>query len=196
MKSERGCSPTSFGKGRVILFFYLILSSALMTQKVKSWKGPSRVFPASHFLFFQILFLFIFGCAGSSLLCGLFSCGKWRILSGFGARASCFGGFSARSMGSRAQAQKLWCVALTTPWLVGSSQIRLRTHFSCISRWILYLCGSSHFTGGLWTFRNVLKSTKAFPVVLCPVGASQVALVVKNPPTNAGDIRDLNSIPG
>ena len=27
-------------------------------------------------------------------------------------------------------------------------------------------------------------------------GASQVALVVKNPPANAGDIRDMGSIPG
>ena len=28
------------------------------------------------------------------------------------------------------------------------------------------------------------------------LGASQVALVVKNPPANAGDIRDLGLIPG
>ena len=27
-------------------------------------------------------------------------------------------------------------------------------------------------------------------------GASQVALVVKNPPANAGDMRDMGSIPG
>ena len=34
---------------------------------------------------------------------------------------------------------------------------------------------------------------------MCPLViyfASQVALVVKNPPTNAGDIRDVGSIPG
>ena len=32
---------------------------------------------------------------------------------------------------------------------------------------------------------------------LCPwTGASQVALVVKNPPANAADIRDMVSIPG
>ena len=30
--------------------------------------------------------------------------------------------------------------------------------------------------------------------IIC--GASQVALVVKNPPANAGDIRDVSSIPG
>ena len=28
------------------------------------------------------------------------------------------------------------------------------------------------------------------------IGASQVALVVKNPPANAGDVRDVGSIPG
>ena len=28
------------------------------------------------------------------------------------------------------------------------------------------------------------------------LGASQVALLVKNPPANAGDIRDVGSIPG
>ena len=28
------------------------------------------------------------------------------------------------------------------------------------------------------------------------IGASQVALVVKNPPANAGDIRDMGLIPG
>ena len=27
-------------------------------------------------------------------------------------------------------------------------------------------------------------------------GASQVALVIKNPPANAGDLRDVGSIPG
>ena len=35
--------------------------------------------------------------------------------------------------------------------------------------------------------------------IKCPLGyfwASQVALVVKNPPANAGDIRDMGSIPG
>ena len=33
-------------------------------------------------------------------------------------------------------------------------------------------------------------------VYACIIGVSSVALVVKNPPANAGDIRDLGSIPG
>ena len=32
--------------------------------------------------------------------------------------------------------------------------------------------------------------------IKCSMGASQVALVVKNPPANAGDARDVGSIPG
>ena len=36
----------------------------------------------------------------------------------------------------------------------------------------------------------------AFVIPCILKGPSQVALVVKNPPTNAGDIRDGGSIPG
>ena len=38
--------------------------------------------------------------------------------------------------------------------------------------------------------RNVYISPQSF------LGAPQVVLMVKNPPTNAGDIRDMGSIPG
>ena len=39
--------------------------------------------------------LFIFGCAGSSLLCQLFvSCGEWRLAFSCGAWTSHFSGFS------------------------------------------------------------------------------------------------------
>ena len=34
------------------------------------------------------------------------------------------------------------------------------------------------------------------PFAALDLGASQVALVVKNPPANAGDIRDVGSVPG
>ena len=37
---------------------------------------------------------------------------------------------------------------------------------------------------------------KWLPTRLCPTGASQVALVVKNPPASAGDISEVGSIPG
>ena len=50
-----------------------------------------------HFFFFKLeaSFLFIFGCAGSSLLCGLFpSCREQGLRSNCSARASHCGGFS------------------------------------------------------------------------------------------------------
>ena len=40
-----------------------------------------------------------------------------------------------------------------------------------------------------WSIRKCL-------FIFSPHGASQVVLVVKNPPANAGDIRDVGSIPG
>ena len=40
-----------------------------------------------------------------------------------------------------------------------------------------------------------LKLNISFSVIN-KLGASQVALVVKNPPSNAGDVRDEGSIPG
>ena len=53
----------------------------------------------------------------------------------------------------------------------------------------------SHFT-----VLSLLKSSdylvKSFVKGTMATGASQVALVVKNPPANAGDRRDAGSIPG
>ena len=49
-----------------------------------------------------LFYLFIFGCAGSSLLCGLFLCGERGPLSSCGPRASYRGGSSccgARALG-------------------------------------------------------------------------------------------------
>ena len=50
----------------------------------------------THFDFLNILFIFY--CAGSSLLCGLFShCGEWGLLSSCGVWGSHCGGFSCRA---------------------------------------------------------------------------------------------------
>ena len=103
--------------------------------------------------------LFCYGCAGSLLLCGLFSsCGERGHLSRC-VRASHCVGFSCRGAqalgctGSRsrhtwakqsqlppstAQAQELAYLGLGTLQNVRSSQIRDRTSTSCIGRWILY----------------------------------------------------------
>ena len=100
-----------------------------------------------------LIMLFIFGCAGSSLLCGHFSsCGKQGLLFSCSVRASRCNGFSccrARVLGhsgfSSCSSQFLEhrlgsCGALGLVALqhVGSSQIRDRTRFSCIGRQILH----------------------------------------------------------
>ena len=52
----------------------------------------------SHFFFFKDIYLFIFGCAGSSLLCGLFSIFReWGLLSACSTWAFHCGGFSCRA---------------------------------------------------------------------------------------------------
>ena len=51
----------------------------------------------------HFIILFIFGCAGSSLLCGLFSgCGKQGLLSSCGAQTSVIAGSGLSSCGSQA----------------------------------------------------------------------------------------------
>ena len=99
--------------------------------------------------------LFIFGCAGSSLLLGLFStcgewgllsrCSEWDLLSSRHAGASHCSGLSccrAQASGlpdSRAQAQQLWHVrGLAATWHLWSSWIKDGTHVSCTGRGILH----------------------------------------------------------
>ena len=43
---------------------------------------------------------------------------------------------------------------------------------------------------------DLLHSQRAFLWAIVSQGASQVALVIKNPPANAGDVRNKGSVPG
>ena len=97
--------------------------------------------------------IYLFGHAGSSLLCGLSSSCDERELPGrCGVPASHSGDLRSMavewaglsrcglweqllwSSGSRAQAQYLWCPGLVAPLHVGSSWIRDPTHVSYIGR--------------------------------------------------------------
>ena len=80
----------------------------------------------------NFIHLFIFGCAGSSLLRGLLSCCRACALGHVGSLAA------APWALSRAQAQQLWCMGLVALRHVGSSQTRDWTHVPCSGRWILY----------------------------------------------------------
>ena len=112
----------------------------------------------------KFIYLFIFGCVGSSLLCTGFlqlrrvgatlRCGVWAshcgvffLLWSMGSRhmgfSSC--GTWAQELwltGCRAQAQQLWRMGLVALWHVGSSRTRAQTRVPCISRRILNPCAT------------------------------------------------------
>ena len=120
-------------------------------------------------LFFKNLF---FDCVGSSLLCaGFLQLQRAGATLCCGARAShcrgfsCCRGLQARGLqqlwfvGSRAQAQQLWCTGLLAPRHVGSSRTRARTHVPCIGRWILNHCATQ---GSPWVQDFALEGCKCF----------------------------------
>ena len=97
--------------------------------------------------YFLKIYLFIFGCVGSSLLCAGFSLRWLLLLRSTGSR--CVGFSSCGSWaqqlwlaGSRAQAQQLWRTGLVAPRHVGSSRTRAQTHVPCIGRQILNQCAT------------------------------------------------------
>ena len=104
------------------------------------------------------IYLFMFGCVGSSLLLTGFL-QLWRAGATLSCveRASPCGGFSCCGrrtgfsscgtwaqqlwlVGSKAQAHQLWLTGLVAPRHVGSSQTRGGTRVPCIGRWILNHC--------------------------------------------------------
>ena len=99
-----------------------------------------------------LIYLFIFGCVGSSVRARAFSsCGKRGPLLiavrgtalHRGARASLHRGPPRRgAQAPDAQAQQLWLPGPAAPRHVGSSQTRVRTRVPCISRQILNHCAT------------------------------------------------------
>ena len=119
-----------------------------------AYKALPMVFTIALSMFFFLIYLFICGCIGSSLLCAGFlqlrpagatvHCSAWA--SHCGGFSCCGAWAQARSLqqlrlvGSRAQAQQLWRTGLVAPWHVGSSRTMARTRVPCIGRWILNHC--------------------------------------------------------
>ena len=90
------------------------------------------------------IYLFIFGCVGSSFLCEGFL-QLWRAGATLlrGARASHYRGLSCcGAQAPDAQAQQLWLTGPVAPRHVGSSQTRARTRVPCIDRQILNHCAT------------------------------------------------------
>lgn len=90
----------------------------------------------STFLFLIFIYLFLYSCAGSSLLCGLFFCcgacashcsGCLVVEHRFwGVQASVLGAWAQwlRLLTAQASAQQLWCTGLVAPGHVRSSWVR------------------------------------------------------------------------
>ena len=98
-------------------------------------------FSYSIYLF---IYLFIFGCFGSSFLCeGFLQLRRAGATPHLGARASHYRGPSrCGAQAPDAQAQQLWLTGPAAPRHVGSSQTRARTRVPCISRQILNHCAT------------------------------------------------------
>ena len=94
------------------------------------------------FLKNNFIYVFVSGCAGPSLLLGLFSSWVWGATPPCDSVASLLSehrlwGVWAQQvqlLGSGAQAQSLWLTGLVVLQHVGSFQIRDRTRVSCIGR--------------------------------------------------------------
>ena len=101
-------------------------------------------FNREHFLFSNFIYLFIYGCVGSSFLCeGFLQLRQAGATLHRGARASHYRDLSCcGAQAPDAQAQQLWLTGPVAPRDVGSSQIRARTHVPCIGRQILNHCAT------------------------------------------------------
>ena len=114
--------------------------------------------------YFLFIYLFIYGCIGSSLLragfslvaasggcsslwCAGFSLRWLLLMRSTGSRRKGFRSCGMRAQQSwlvacRAHAQQLWLSGLVTPRHVGYSRTRARTRVPCIGRWILNHCAT------------------------------------------------------
>ena len=89
----------------------------------------TRIVNKIFFFFKKIIYLFIYGCVGSSFLCkGFLQLRRAGATLHRGAWAShCCGLSCCGAQAPDAQAQQLWLTGLVAPRHVGSSQTRART---------------------------------------------------------------------
>lgn len=102
------------------------------------------IFYGSIYLLILKIILFIFGCAKSLLLLGLFSvCGKQGLLSSCGARASHHSGFSC----CRAWAQGVWALVVAAPRLSSCRSWAPGHRLTSCGTWVQLLCGMWELPG-------------------------------------------------
>ena len=131
------------GKGNLRVFMAVVLIQSGLGQE------PRFIY---LFIFNLLIYLFIFGCVGSSFLWeGFLQLWQAGATLHRSARASHYRGLSCcGAQDPDAQAQQLWLKGLVAPWHVGSSQTRARTRVPCISRQILSHCATREARQGLF----------------------------------------------
>ena len=139
----------------------ILIIKKLLNQILYSASSCSKVLESYNFILEQMLenyalrlatgfflnfylFIFIFGCVGSSFLCeGCLQLRRAGAALHRGARASyCLGLSCCGAQAPDAQAQQLWLTDLVALQRVGSSQTRARTCVPCIGRQILNHCAT------------------------------------------------------
>ena len=122
-------------------------------------QSQNILFLIFYFIFLKILFiyLFIYGCVGSSFLCeGFLQLRQVGATLQRGAQASHHRGPSrCGAQAPDAQAQQLWLTGLVASRHVGSSQTRARTRVPCIGRQTLNHCATGEaliffYLSGFW----------------------------------------------
>ena len=128
-----------------------LLIGLLGNRETHAHLSKAQAQGCSFFFFFFKLFiyLFIYGCVGSSFLCeGFLQLRQVGATLHCGARASHYRGLSyCGAQAPDAQAQQLWLKGLVAPRYVGSSQTRARTRVPCIGRQILNHCATREAQG-------------------------------------------------
>ena len=114
-----------------LLFIFLEVLFSLRFFKKLLWFYIFRIVT-----FLKKIYLFIFGCVGSSFLCeGFLQLRRAGTTLHRGAQASHYRGLSCcRAQAPDTQAQQLWLTGLVAPRHVGSSQTRARTRVPCIGQ--------------------------------------------------------------
>ena len=140
----------------------------MFSEKKKSHLGYFDVISTTlHFFFLIFVYLFIYGCVGSSFLCKGFP-QLWQAGATLhrGVRASHYRDLSCYgAQAPDAQAQQLWLMGPVAPRHVGSSQTRARTRVPCIGRQILNHCTTRE--APTLHFFNEGKETNILVSILC-----------------------------
>ena len=124
------------------IFCFYNLSFLYFTISPLTLYFLNTAYPRPFFFFNKFIYLFIYGCVGSSFLCeGFLQLRQVGATLHRCAWAShCHGLSRCGAQAPDTQAQQLWLTGPAAPRHVGSSQTRARTRVPCIGRRILNHC--------------------------------------------------------